>query len=607
MVYLAEGRARLGDRAQIAGRELRVAGFHRDSTMNSNLAMSKRLLVHAEDFEALQPYGVEERIIAFRLAEGATSGALEAAYRAADLPADGPALSATAIRILNSINGGLMVAILFLVSVFLIVLAFLCVRLILLSQMEERYRELGVMKAIGMRHRDIRLLFALRYGALSVLAALLGFVLSLLLIGPLGSTIRLQLGAGGSRGFGAVVGAGLAFLTALLVMLYVRRLFNRLRRLSASQALRGMEQATGRERTPRPRLSRGRLPLSPLLALNDLRVRRRQFGLLSVVLLCSVLLMAVPQALVHTLSSRAFVTNMGLAASDLRIDLQVDGDVAAQTQTLLRHLEADRDVARATALITHMYTVVGSDDVARPLQVELGDHEVFPLTWLTGQAPRAEDEIALSRLSADDLELHVGDSLQLSGIAGERVLRVCGIYADITNGGKTAKAAFSDDVSPALYSVIPVALHDAQLAPQKAEAWAELLPGIRVAAVERYVQTLFGPTLAAVRTAGAVALLTGLALAFLITYLFMYMLVLKDRRPIAIQKVLGETARLIVRQYLWRAGVVLLLALLLGSVITAPFSALLGGLLISASAAAMGGSVPVVWAALIPATLALAV
>lgn len=606
MVYLAEGRARVGDLALIAGRQLRVAGFHRDSTMNSNLAMSKRLLMHEADFAALRAQGVEETIIEFRLKKGANTSALEAAYRAAGLPADGPTLSGAAIRMLNTINEGLLIAMLFLVSGFLIVVAFLCVRLTVLSQMEESLRQVGVMKAIGMRHNDIRRLFAARYGALSLLAAMLGFLLSLALRVPLGSSIRLQLGAGGSRATGLLLGAALSLLSALVVMLYVQRLLKRLRKLSASQALRGVQEDGQKERVPRPCLSASPLPLAPLLAVNDLRTRRRQYALLLAVLLCSVLLMTVPQALSHTLFGRGFVTNMGLGDSDLRIDLQTGGEVAAQTQEVLGQLEKDPDVQRFTALVTHMFTASSKEGEAQPLLVELGDHDAFPLTWLSGQAPKEETDIALSRLSAEELQVKLGDALVLTGATGERTMRVCAIYADITNGGKTAKAAFVEEETPALYSVIPVALKDGNQASKKAEELLAQFPQIRVAAVEVYLQKLFGATLKTVRVAATAALISGLLLAFLITFLFLHMLVIKDRRAIAIQRALGRPSGEIARQYLWRAGLVLALAVLLGMLMAGPISTALGGLLVAAFG---GGSIavrlPTLWAFLAPLGLAL--
>lgn len=57
----------LGDPVQIGNKQFRIAGFIRDSQMNSMMSSSKRFLVNASDYEALKTQGEEEYIIEFRL------------------------------------------------------------------------------------------------------------------------------------------------------------------------------------------------------------------------------------------------------------------------------------------------------------------------------------------------------------------------------------------------------------------------------------------------------------------------------------------------------------------------------------------------------------
>ena len=76
------------------------------------------------------------------------------------------------------------------------------------------------------------------------------------------------------------------------------------------------------------------------------------------------------------------------------------------------------------------------------LKVELGNHAVFPLQYTQGRLPVKENEIAISAMCADEMEKHVGNQITLLTFDGEKQLTVCGIYSDITNGGKTAKVGF---------------------------------------------------------------------------------------------------------------------------------------------------------------------
>ena len=65
--YRKEYGIHAGDVMRIGGEQLRVAGFLRDSQMNSMMASSKRFLVSEADYERLRPIGSEEYLIEFRL------------------------------------------------------------------------------------------------------------------------------------------------------------------------------------------------------------------------------------------------------------------------------------------------------------------------------------------------------------------------------------------------------------------------------------------------------------------------------------------------------------------------------------------------------------
>ena len=76
------------------------------------------------------------------------------------------------------------------------------------------------------------------------------------------------------------------------------------------------------------------------------------------------------------------------------------------------------------------------------MNIEIGDFSVFPLNYLDGRAPEKAGEISLSfaNASTDGLNKKVGDEVTVQTGGEEKTLKVTGIYQDITNGGKTAKA-----------------------------------------------------------------------------------------------------------------------------------------------------------------------
>ncbi len=70
-----------GDLMNIGSETLTIAGFLRDSQMNSMMASSKRFLVSREDYNKLASIGSEEYLIEFKLKEGRNLGAFATAYQ----------------------------------------------------------------------------------------------------------------------------------------------------------------------------------------------------------------------------------------------------------------------------------------------------------------------------------------------------------------------------------------------------------------------------------------------------------------------------------------------------------------------------------------------
>ena len=157
--YFKDGLVKKGDRASISGRSFTVAGFVRDSQMNSALASSKRFVVSETDYDLLEQIGRVEYLIEFRLYDLLELSAFETAYNAAGLPAGGPALTWPLFKMISAVSDGIMIAVIMLVGLLVILIALLCIRFTLLAKIEEDYREIGTMKAVGMRTSDIRSIY----------------------------------------------------------------------------------------------------------------------------------------------------------------------------------------------------------------------------------------------------------------------------------------------------------------------------------------------------------------------------------------------------------------------------------------------------------------
>lgn len=541
--YRAEYGVREGDSVWIGTKEFVIAGFIRDSQMNSMMASSKRFLVSETDYRSMLAVGSEEYLIEFLLRDGADMNEFQAAYTAAGLPANGPTITRPLIRLMNALSDGMMILVILLVSVVVLLISLLCIRYILLTRMEEDRQEIGMLKAIGISGKDVHSLYFSKYLVMSAAGSLLGLLAAACLYHPLNRQMR-ELYGTADAGVRIAAGTVLGVLCVEgLLLLAIGRLLRRMRRITALAALREGTVRAGRHGKRRC------LPVALVVA-------------------AGVFLMVVPGNLYSTISAPQFVTYMGIGDGEVRLDIRQTENIAEMTDRLKELLDGDSRVEKSTVLVTKSFRLVERDGSSSHLTVELGDHSVFPVTYSRGAAPRGERELALSALEAEELGLDVGNQVTLLIDDQSEVFTVCGIYSDITNGGKTAKAALREESGSAMWSILYVKLTEDTgrrdwITEYQERCAAEDIT-VKIADIAEYVQGTYGQTLSQVALAARAALGIAAAVIALVTFLFLRLNIEQDRSGIALQKAIGFTNRESGESYLRRAFAAALAGLLVG-------------------------------------------
>ncbi|MCJ7848532.1 MAG: FtsX-like permease family protein [Blautia sp.] len=585
--YNRDHTVQAGDKAVINGKTFVVTGFVRDSQMNSTLASSKRFVVSAGDYAQLKEGGSVEYLIEFRLKDLSDLSEFESAYSASQMPANGPTLSWPLFRMISAVSDGIMIAVILLVSVIVILIALLCIRFTLLAKIEDDYREIGVMKAVGIRVSDIQSIYLAVYAVLAAAGCIMGFLLSLALRGPLQESIRANLGESGNDGLSFLLGMAGTLLLFFFILFFIRRILKRFRRISPVQAIRqGSEQENVRGGKSL-RLSKNRwLSANLFLAVKDIAARKRLYLTMLFVIILACFIMVVPQNLYHTISDSSFVTYLGVGRCDLRMDIQQTEELEEKAGSVGEFLERDSAVETYAVFVTELFDQEQEDGTTEQIKVELGNHGAFPLQYVDGRLPSRDSDIALSVLYAEEMDKKVGDKMILLTDKGEKQLTVCGIYSDITNGGKTAKAAFQPGTREAAWSTVCVNLKQPGVLAEKTEEYSRKFPYAKVSGMEDYVAQTFGQTLRAVRTASVGAGFVAVVVTLLVILLFMKLLTAKDQYSIAVLKSVGFTGSDISRQYIWRSVLVVILGILLGSVLAGTLGERIAGAAISSLGAA---------------------
>jgi len=542
VAYKNEYDISVGDKMYIGSEELNVAGFMRDSQMNSMMASSKRFLVNESDYERLKPLGSEEYLIEFRVNEAGDTGTFSTAYEDAGLPANGPTITYPLIRLMNALSDGIMIIVILLVAFVVLYISIMCIRYLILTQLEKDRRETGMMKAIGIAGKYIRKLYMSKYLLLSLTGCIVGSVLACILAVPLGKNMRDLYGEADNIVLVyalMIIGAALA---ETVILLSIRRIFRKTEKISAVTALCG-------------RGEKGR--------------RKNLWIPVSVILTASIFMMIVPDSMKKTLSDPGFVRYMGIGFSQVRIDVRQTDDIRSETDVLADRIEDDDRVSKYTVMRTGSYKTYLPDGSSYNLMLENGDHSIFPVNYTEGTYPQDENEIALSILNSEETGLGVGDTINVSKTTSEgeieqKTCTICGIYSDITNGGKTAKGCIKDE-TPTVWSIMYVSLKD-RVSP---DTWiSDYSKGseenIKIAEISEYINGMYGQTIRSIGKASVMTKVIACVVIMVVILLLMRLIIWRERRESSLKKALGLTTSNVRTDYLKKLSIYLLIGLFFG-------------------------------------------
>ncbi len=519
-----------GSAVTIGAMEFEVACFIRDSQMNSMMASSKRFLVCPEDYRALLDIGEEEYLIEFLLSENADTSVFSAEYARAGLPKNGPEITRSLILMVNVLSDGIMIMVILFVSILVLLVALLCIRFIVLTKLGEDKKEIGMLKALGISRREIRKLYFFKYAVIAAASLVAAVCIAMGLSSPLGRQIRELYGNSQSAAAMvcmAVLGSGMV---SGITLLTIWNLLKRTEKMSARQAIFDISDSRKKKLT-----LKWYLPAVLIAA-------------------AGAMLMVVPINIHSTISSPLFVTYMGIGSGEIRIDVRQSGRIAFDACELAEKLEKDERVSGFVRLdtVSTKAMTAGSEEIN--LLAEYGDHSLFPVSYSEGSAPDGDRRIALSILNARELGLRVGDEIRIIRDGKEIPYVVCGVYSDITNGGKTAKI-FDQDLSAygsdqVMWSIFYVSLADGR----NMKEWIAEYKAIgdktfRVSDIASYVTSTFGQTITQIRLAAVLSVIASSVILFVVLLLFSRLYIQSDRKDVSLKKALGFRWKAVAKTY----------------------------------------------------------
>lgn len=463
----------------------------------------------------------------------------------------------------------LVAAILIVVSICLILIAFMVLRFTIVFTLQEDFREIGIMKAIGLRDAGIKGVYLIKYLGIAIFAAFFGVVASFPFGGMLLKQTIVNLVVNNARQ-NVLLHIVCAVIVVGVVLLFSNSSANKLRKFSAIDAIRNGANGERYQAKSRMRLwKRGHMNPGFYMACNDILSSPKRFLILAITFCLGTLLILIPLSALHTLTGENIVAQFSLAPSDVYINNGKADDYVAEknVEKILEDLEEMESILQEHNLNAKTGTDIGylipcySNDEEELFSFmtlqEIGSWE-RSYELLEGREPVAEDEIIITDITAHEMNVVIGDTITFQYLDREESFIITGIYQSMMNMGKgfrVSRAAKLDENYISGILCIQAEVSDME----SDEAYAcikEIFLDYEVKQAQEFIDDLTGDISDIIQSVMYLLTVVVLIINSLITALMMKAMMAKERGEIALLKSIGFADR---RIRAWQIERVLLL------------------------------------------------
>jgi len=582
---------KVGDRiiVEVEGvsREFTFAGGFKDAVLGSELTGVKRFIINGEDFDEYMSNETIKTMYNGKTLYIHTADIDRTKSQIADI-SDGFTFEGS-MDILNQayIFDMIITGLILIMSLILIIISFVILRFTIAFTLSEEFREIGVMKAIGIRSIKIRGLYLIKYSAISVVGAGIGLILSY----PFGKML-MELSTGSiiiDSSSNAFVNIGCAVLVAAVILLFCLGCTGRVSKMSPIDAVRNGQTGERFRKKSIMSLGKSRLGTTAFLAANDIVSSPKRYAVIILTFfLCTSLLIILSNA-TASLKSGKLLKYFGMA--DCHVVTNV-GDEAMKFMTedghekVKKYLEdmeqtlAENGMPAKCMTEYFMYPMIKHGEYESKTALLQGTGTTTDMyEYSEGTPPQNSGEIAITTILAKKLKAAVGDTVTVSYPTGERSeYIITALYQAMVNQGTSVRVHNDCDInylsavgSPGTQIKFTDAPDDKEVL-RRIEKIKELYPkfsNVKTAGENVSDTTGVGDAIDAVKKMSAVLTVI---LAALITVLMERSFIAKEQAEIALTKAIGMRNAKIYGQHTLRffisAAAAVLIAEFLGMPLT---------------------------------------
>ena len=465
----------------------------------------------------------------------------------------------------------LVAGILLVVSFCLILIALLVLRFAITFTLLSEYREIGIMKAIGIPNGKIRCLYLVKYLALAVLGSLTGLLVSIpfgkMLLQNASKTIVME-----AQG-GIFLNVVCAAAVVVLILLFCFGCTRRVKKITPCEAARNGQSGERYKKKSVLRLGRAGLMPPEFMALNDCLGNGKRYGLLLLTFTICLSMIVIIINTINTLSSGNLIVAFNMMQSDVYLDNQevmtfmTKGGrerLTERIEEIEKQLAAEGMPARCTMEMSFKLLFINGEERCISITSQGTGTQAEEYVYLEGTPPKQADEIAVTGLVAEKLGAQIGDTVTMVLPDGERKCMITALYQSLSNMGEGVRLheTFEIDYAYALggssYQLTFTDNPDRQEIGRRIDRIGELFEESFVWDSDEYLCLMIGGAADYLEEVKEIVVLLVLFICIFVVVLMERSFLAKETGEIAILKAVGFADRALVRWHMVRIGIVLL-------------------------------------------------
>lgn len=482
----------------------------------------------------------------------------------------------------------LIAAVLLVVSVCLILISMVVLRFIINFTIAEEFREIGVMKAIGIKNVHIRGLYIVKYLAISVIGTSVGLAISFLLsktmIGPVSQKIVVS-----SRD-NYWINIAAALLAGMSVVWFSYLCTRRIRRFSPIDAIRNGETGERYSRKGVIHLSRSRFSATLFLSINDILSGMKNYVSMIIIFILGTLLVIIPVNTINTLCSDDLITMFNMVRSDHIISQELlFNPNEDNVEKVERHFSEVREMFAENGIDVDVFqeimfrsNVRKGGKITNSLSFQgMGEVTTDMYVYLEGTPPQNIHEVALTYLTAEQIGAEIGDSVEIKVGEDTKKYIVTAINQSMNNMGEGVRfhpdAGLDYGYAAGSFG-IQVNYKDnpdkAELARRK-ELLERLYTDAKIYTSGEYIGYMIGDVAGQLDRLKVLILFIVFGINALVTVLMVKSFIIKEKSEIALLKAIGFKDHSLILWQTLRIGIVLFTSVIFGALLSSPLSTLI--------------------------------